>query len=594
MIAVAGPGPAELTGLAAGNPLLSEFDAVMREATDAAGAVMRSWTDQARAAAPAEVIPTPKQTTTLVLTTDDMPYLLDHCFYRQADGWDDVADRFPVVPMTTMLELMMDRARPLAGERVIVGLRKVRAMRWLAITEPVTLNITASVNADGDVDVVLEGFARGTVVLADRYPDRPEPLVEALAAERPSEISARQLYDDRWLFHGPAFQGVTEIEAIGDNGIRGRLESLAAPGGLLDNAGQLMGFWIRTNVAADKLAFPATIEKLEFFGPHPEPGHPVGCTVWIRSMTDTLVRADLELRSADGTVWSRITGWEDRRFTTDDSVDPILRWPEVNRIAEQQPGGWFLLADRWPDPANRELIMRRYLTAAERVQYQAQSPRSRHRWLLGRMAVKDAVRQSQWDRGAGPRFPAEFTVDNDASGRPSVTGRLDAPVDISIAHTGELAVAIVGAPETAGDGIGIDVEVVEERSQQFEALAFSDAERAMLDRCAAGAAAGEGADRSQPKARLEWLTRFWCAKEAVAKAEGTGLGGLPQRFVIERLAGDAILVGIRDDRHRRPRWVETRSLDHLPTTKSYVAAWTLPVGTAVVPPTLIKETSHGR
>jgi phosphopantetheinyl transferase len=360
-----------------------------------------------------------------------------------------------------------------------------------------------------------------------------------------------------------------------------------------------MGFWIRTNVAADKLAFPAIIERLEFFGPHPEPGCGVGCTVWIRSMTDTAVKADLELRSADGTVWSRITGWEDRRFTTDDAVDPILRWPETNRIAEQQPGGWFLLADRWPDPANRELIMRRYLTAAEREQYQAQSPRSRHRWLLGRMVVKDAVRQSQWDRGAGPLFPAEFAVINDAAGRPSVRGRLDGPVDISIAHTGELAVAIVGPPEGAGDGIGIDVEVVEERSQQFETMAFSDAERALLDRCAAAtaAAAGAGAGRSQAQARLEWVTRFWCAKEALAKAEGTGLGGLPQRFVIERLAGEAILVSLRDDPHNdggRPRWVETRSLDHLPTTKSYVAAWTLPVTAAVVPHPLDKETTHGR
>ncbi|MDQ1376574.1 MAG: hypothetical protein QOE15_747 [Acidimicrobiaceae bacterium] len=564
------------------HPVLSAFDAVLADAQEAAGAVLRLWT--------APPVPT-SATTTRVVSVETMPYLADHCFYRQAAGWPKMADRFPVVPMTTMLELMMDAARPLAGDRVIAGLANVRALRWLAPTEPVRLTITASVDDEGNIDVALEGYARGKVLTADRYPLPPAPRVEPLRGERSSPVRAEALYQDRWLFHGPAFQGVTEITGYADNGIRGHLVSLDAPGGLLDNAGQLLGFWIQTMVAENRMAFPASIDRLELFGPHPQVGQPLGCTVWVRTVTDTSVAADLELRRPDGTVWARIGGWTDRRFVTDDRVSPMLRWPESNRIAEDRPGGWFLLRDRWPDPANRELVMRRYLTAPERLQYEQHNPRGRHRWLLGRIAAKDAVRQYLWDRGAGPLFPAEFVVDNEESGRPSVDG-LPAGTGISIAHSGELAVALVGETDEAGRGVGIDVQAVEERTPQFEGVACTEAERALLDLCAAGVGT-----------RLECLTRFWAAKEAVAKAVGTGLGGRPHRFEVKQMEGTQVLVAALD--HGVRWWVDTTSVRGVDGVTRYVVAWTTngsPPPTTVVsitrgfsPLTLVKErTTNGR
>jgi hypothetical protein len=109
------------------------------------------------------------------------------------------------------------------------------------------------------------------------------------------------------------------------------------------------------------------------------------------SATDVV--ADLELRRADGRLWARIDRWRDRRFDTDEVTWPVFVVPERNRIAQRQIGGWFLVQDRWPDPATRELIMRRYLSAAERAEYERRTPRAARQWLLGRIAVKDAVRQ---------------------------------------------------------------------------------------------------------------------------------------------------------------------------------------------------------
>jgi phosphopantetheinyl transferase len=352
--------------------------------------------------------------------------------------------------------------------------------------------------------------------------------------------------------------------------------SLEAPGGLLDNAGQLLGFWIQTAVAANKMAFPAAIERVELFGPHPRPGETLDCAVWVRSVADSSVTADLELGAAEHSLWARITGWTDWRFYTDDQVDPILRWPETNRIAEDQPGGWLLLRDRWADPANRELVMRRYLAAGERGRYDTHNPRGRHAWLLGRIAAKDAVRQWLWDQGAGPLYPAQFVIDNEETGRPTVAGLPDG-YGISIAHSGEFAVAMVGQIDADGNGAGIDVEAIVERTADFEATACSQGERALLDQYAA-----------EHGSRLECLTRFWVAKEAAAKALGTGLEGRPRRFEVQEMDGSQVLIVALD--HGIRWWVDTTSVRGNDGVTRYAVGWTT---TAALPAALATATARG-
>jgi phosphopantetheinyl transferase len=535
---------------AAGHPVLTEFDAVLREATRAATDVLSSW---ARS--------TPKQTrTTRNLSLVTMPYLADHCFYRQPDGWPEPADRYPVVPLTTVLELMADAARALRPGRTVVGVRDVRALRWLAVAPPVTVTTSASLSPDGNVTVVLDGYARGTVLLADGYPAPPDGPDRPLRGDYPCEVTAATLYGDRWMFHGPQFQGVAELGPIGDDGIRGVLAASSAPGALLDNAGQLLGFWIMKRMSRNRLAYPAAVEQVRWYGPQPGPGEQTSCTVRIVSVTATEVVADLELRRMDGRLWARIDLWRARRFDTDDVTWPVFLFPERNRIAQRQPGGWYLVRDRWPDPATRELFMRRYLSAAERTDYQRRTPRAARQWLLGRIAVKDAVRQRLWDAGAGPTFPIEVTVSNDSSGRPHVAGPFDDPPQVSLAHTGSLAAALVGGPSRYSPGVGIDIEQITHRDDRTVAAILTDAECRLLDaRC------------SSVAERPSWVTRFLAAKEAVAKAVGTGFGGRPHQFTVQRIDGDRLLVAAGEG--ARSRWVQTEvGIEPEP----YAVAWTSP------------------
>jgi phosphopantetheinyl transferase len=544
------------------HPVLAEFESVLQDVAAAARAIIDSWTATTARPVTRTDTTTTRQaarthaTTTRVLSLDTMPYLADHCLIRQPTDWPEAADRYPVVPMTTMLELIAEAARDLVPGRTVIGVRNFRALRFLAVAPPSTVTVDATLDGDGNVTVVINGFAQGTALLADGYPVPSDGSDRPLRAEGPCRVTAMALYEDRWMFHGPRFQGVVELGPIGDNGVRGVFAASSTPGALLDNAGQLLGFWIMERMPGNRVAYPTGIERVHWYGPRPRDGDQVSCVVRICSITDTEVVADLELQ-AGGRLWARIDRWISRRFCTDDVTWPILLFPEHSRIAQRQDGGWFLARDRWPDPGSRELIMRQYLSATERAEYSRRNPRAGRQWLLGRIALKDAVRQWLWDTGAGPMHPVEITVGNHASGRPWVAGPFAEAPEVSLAHTGSLAAALVGDPGRS-PGVGIDIEQVTDRDERTVAAIFTDAERDLLD-----------ATCSSVAERPSWVTRFWTAKEAVAKAAGTGLGGRPQRFAVERVDGNRLLVTAGQG--TPSRWVQTL-LGVEP--EPYAMAWT--------------------
>src|SRR5262249_46617984 len=126
----------------------------------------------------------------------------------------------------------------------------------------------------------------------------------------------------------------------------------------------------------------------------------------------------------------------------------------------------------------------------------------------------------------------------DASGRPRATVAGAGDVRVSIAHKGEIAVALAAL----GRDPGIDVEAIEPRDAAFVETAFSPEELALCDRSD------------------EWLARLWAAKEAAGKARGTGLGGNPRKVRITDRTGERLLV--------EGSWVDTRR------EGGHVVAWT--------------------
>jgi phosphopantetheine--protein transferase-like protein len=138
-----------------------------------------------------------------------------------------------------------------------------------------------------------------------------------------------------------------------------------------------------------------------------------------------------------------------------------------------------------------------------------------------------------------------------------VAGPFTEAPEVSLAHTGSLAAALVGNLGCS-PGVGIDIERITDRDELTVAAILTDAERHLLAAVCPSVAE-----------RPSWVTRFWSAKEAVAKAAGTGLGGRPHRFAVERVDGDRLLVAAGNG--APSRWVQTEVGSE---PEPYAVAWT--------------------
>jgi acyl transferase domain-containing protein/phosphopantetheinyl transferase (holo-ACP synthase) len=561
--------------------LLAEFRASVAESQAAALEVLRAARDHAQRPAPQPSVAAPAaaesaepaepaaraaeptgpslRETVHHLSVADQPYWLDHAFYEQPAGWPVIEDLFPLVPMTAIIAMLQEAAEDLVAGTVATRVEAIRAFKWLAVQPPTAITVRATREGDGAdpttgetrVKAAIDKHARATVVVAPTYPEPPASVARPVTGEIACPAQPDTLYEDRHLFHGPAYQGLVSFEAFGLDGAAGLLETKPFPGSLLDNAGQLFGYWLAQRVDRDRLVLPTSIDRISFYGPHPEPGTMVRCVVNAGEIGEVAVRADLEL-TVDGAVWCTIEGWEDRRFQSDDRLFALLRKPADRTLAEPQPGGWVIVHEGWPDSASRDVVMRRFLGAAERLDYDARNPNVQRTWLLGRIAAKDAVRALLFERGHDRTFPVEVQIRNDPDGRPLATAPGDLDVRISLAHTDGLAVAIAAV----GVDVGIDIERVESRPDTFELAALSKKERARFE---------DLPDIDRESVRERELTRWWAAKEAAAKAAGTGMQGRPKDWKVVQVDGDRLRIG--------DRWLGTALLADA-TRGDHVVAWT--------------------
>jgi 3-oxoacyl-(acyl-carrier-protein) synthase/phosphopantetheinyl transferase len=529
-----------LQSLSSSSPLAAELSALMQETADLATQLLTTG----GAAPPSNNLPDVWK-----VSVETMPYLLDHCFFEQRPGWPDDGDRWPVVPGTTVIDYLMAVAEQTTPGARAVAVRDVRLSKWITAIPAVAVPIDVQQAGPSSVAVALGDYSRAVVDLAPAYANPPERWRFDPAEERRPELTAAELYSERWMFHGPQFQGVSELTAIGDQHVRAVLTTPAAPGALLDNVGQVLGYWIMSELPDRTTVFPVGMDSITFYGPHPQPGQQLECLVKITAVSDTVLEADMQL-VLDNQVWAELRGWQDRRFDSNPRLRAVDQRPGRELLSDPRPGGWSIVHEQWPDLATRELIMRNQLGGGERAQYADRPPAGRRQWLLGRIAAKDAVRRQLWKTVEGDIYPAEIEIRNQPGGMPyavGVHGRELPALTVSIAHRGQTGVAIVRPGPC-----GIDIEEIAERPASTYAVACGPAELELM---------GE-----QTPVRF---ARFWTAKEAVAKLLGTGLRGAPQRFEVIEAMDDRLVVLV-DGREYDVRTEQVEG----PEDREYIVAWT--------------------
>ncbi len=148
----------------------------------------------------------------------------------------------------------------------------------------------------------------------------------------------------------------------------------------------------------------------------------------------------------------------------------------------------------------------------------------RTEWLFGRIVAKEAVRRFVRENYQARWSSADIQIWADDQGKPHAIGawsdNLRARLDIAISHTRDFVVAVVASNAR----VGVDAELASrDLSEEFTNGVFSGDELEL---------AAESSDAPST------LIRFWCAKEAVSKALGTGIRYSPRELVAESFSAE--------------------------------------------------------
>lgn len=487
-------------------------------------------------------------------------FLQDHILSGTVSEQDPERMGLSCVPMMVSLEIMAEAVAALAGNVSITTIENVKSYDWIALDD---MSIELDVSAKA-----LEGYSgrfsaaihsKGTLIVEAEL-----TLAAAMTQSRLPDLEAVNAY--RWgndelystgMFHGPIFQSMRGIDGWNEQGIDAVLSDVSLQGFftegeranlvlnpvLLDALGQLAAYWIAQQVGTDFNSFPSSIEKIEFPVTCPEglpelrlrgrqhPVDPKASSVespraWQFECVDAAGQVLLSARNLVNIFFpvpnrfynvrrDPLNGWLGSGSVISDKNVLLWHLPHFDEAFCAQSGGVFMRILAHILLSYDELNEWRALTG--NVRYKRQ-------WLLGRGALKEAVRYWIYQQTSTLLYPADIDVVHDELGAPYVTGwwvdsLIPAPA-VSLSHDNQQSVAAVSAESPS---IGLDIEQqVSNKDYDFLLAVLSPGEKAVLE-------------QFPEQAKHDYLLHTWCAKEAAAKCLRVGLQGQPELFEVSFL-----------------------------------------------------------
>lgn len=460
------------------------------------------------------------------ISVEEFPYLLDHSIVHQPENWMYPEDLNPVIPMTMTLELLAEAAaRHMPEDKKVVAVEHALVYKWMSVETPFINQYIGKKKSDNVIQVTIEGHAKADIVFDDSYPEVPEKYRGNIDLGKPimDPPSKEKLYD-YYLFHGPNYQCVQEILEVSERGMKARLKKQEGKGSLLDSMGQLLGTYTHLTVDVDKITFPVGLKRLTFYQDMHDQEGEFEYNLVVKELNDLFIVGDVILKR-DGKVWAIYEDWQNRRFEFDEKVWDVVMRPKEHILADEIRPGVFYFNDRYKAGSSWNFMFNRFLNSPEREKHKSMLLNKQKLFLISRIAAKDAVRnqlEKKDDKKNQFPYPIEIFIEYDEKGRPVVTGPCERDrIQVSIAHKKDESVAIA-----SDKPVGIDIELIEERSPEFMDITFTDHEKALLANL-------------EP---AEWSTRFWVAKEAFGKMKGTGLEGKPRQYEVEKIEGEDLYI----------------------------------------------------
>lgn len=517
---------------------------------------------------------------------DDYPFIKDFALgaARMPTTYSHLHG-FTVLSMATCLEIMAEAARRVAPRKRVDQVLNLRAQGWIGFEHgEVRIGIQAERIDWPDrrltaVKVQLrEGDARRhftwplaeTTILLTNSPvetltAKPTPL----RAVRTVNWNGQEIYPDR-LPQGPLLRSVQHVSQWGEDGLDYELRVPPRADAvrytriplftcwplLMDGVGSGMALWRSLEKFSGAISVPFRVRYIRFLSSAFPDNTRLCAYLRIQALTPKSHVANIQVSDGQGRLLIDIAGWEEldtevsarfHRFTLRPTENfATLEMPSallgngpaivIGAIASGFPHGLF--------EANHELWLKTLaftvLSPSERDEWIDMKGAATRRieWLLGRVAAKDAVRRYLLMHHQMLCAAADIPVWADDSGKPHPHGawRDQVPVnlDLSIAHTPGLIIAAVAANAR----IGIDLERIgRDLSEDFTQGVFTTEEHEIA------AHSGDG-----PTTML----RFWCAKEALSKALGTGIRYSPSDLHVR----SADLVSGRIEMEVSGQWLD--------------------------------------
>ena len=496
--------------------------------------------------------------------TSDAPFLADFALgTSQLSYADPNLKGLVTLSIPAAAEIMGEVARMVVPNRSLVAIEDLGCRRMVAFSGgELRLFVKAERVASGDAKLAAVKvqvrddspnsaytwpLMDGVFVLAEQ----PAPSVVAspppMFKPRSVHWSGRDIYPSRLCF-GRRLRGIRFVESWSESGLDYEVEVPQMSDAVVFTRFPLWvvnplllgvvasGFplWRSHEKFTGAFSFPFRMRKLELFGAPPHEGSRLKCYLRLTGVTPKSHVCDIVATDGNGTAVMALSGWEELTERVPAEYRELILQPATSFLTRR------VSTDMLGDPAtevasafitdvpyhiferNEELWLKTLshvvLGAQERDEFRSMpgSASRRTEWLFGRVAAKEAVRRYLKDFHQARWSDADIQIWRDDSGKPHALGAwgdyLAAKIDIAIAHTAQFIIALAAANAR----VGVDVEsVTRDLSEEFTAGVFVPEELEL---------AANAANASQA------IIRFWCAKEAVSKALGTGIRYSPREM----------------------------------------------------------------
>jgi phosphopantetheinyl transferase/malonyl CoA-acyl carrier protein transacylase len=488
-------------------------------------------------------------------TLEDYPFLRDFALaaHRVSLGNPRLGG-LPVLSAVTCLEIMSEAARRLAPQQRVIQVDDLRGKRVITLErgevrlllqatrlpghEQTAIHVTVRAPVPGSTFAIPMGEA--TFILAHAPPEpevaRPTPLTQP----QPVNWTRTEIYPDR-LFEGRMLQSVTHVFHRGEDGLdyeiavppradavrATRIPFFSIWPLTMDGITSGTNLWNSQEKGGGTITLPFRARCIRFLSSVLPEGTRLRAYLRITAKTPRSYVADLQVSDGRGRLVMTATGWEELICPITPPIHRLMLRPSETFLAQEMPAALFgevalpvrgSMFTRVPHKlleSQQELwfkaIAFAVLNNAERDEFLAMRGVATRRieWLLGRVCVKEALRRHLLERHQQQWASPDIPIWSDDSGKPNALGawqdRTRESVDISIAHTSGLVAAAIAV----NGRIGIDLECLgRDMTDDFSRSVFTLEEQELA------AQSGEGPTT---------LLRFWCAKEALSKALGTGI-----------------------------------------------------------------------